>query len=125
MQANELRIGNWVNDMVGTPLKVVAITDDDRIIYSADGGNYLFEIKYAKGIPLTSEILERCGFEKGCLVKELNNEWMIYYNNGMWLQVEKAEHPYICERKDLFHIKYLHQLQNLYYALTGSELEIR
>lgn len=117
IQANELRLGNWVT-ITGVPIQLT----QKKIAFILEEDN---STTRCSPIPLTPEILERCGFEKGCLVKELNNEWMIYYNNGMWLQVEKAEHPYICERKDLFHIKYLHQLQNLYYALTGSELEIR
>ena len=129
MQANELRIGNWVNDMVGTPLKVVAITEDDRIIYSADGGNYLFEIKYAKGIPLTPEILERCGFEQTSNFHPEGPTHTLKHRNGITFEVcylyKMVDVVENIGRIRIQNIEHLHQLQNLYFALTGSELEIK
>jgi hypothetical protein len=125
METRELRLGNWVL----TPDGSVQITD----IFN--GGINLSDDKYeaypdysmdqVSPIPLTPEILEAAGFEKGCLTKRINEDWFIYYNDGMWLQVEKqGKRDYICERISQFHIKYVHQLQNYFHALTGSELTI-
>ena len=48
IQANELRIGNYVYDIGGQPSKVVRLTEE--------------KIPLASPIPLTPEILEKAGF---------------------------------------------------------------
>ncbi len=69
------------------------------------------------GIPLTPKILEKCGFVSGQLGSE--HLVFIYYGNdnlgikGMLGMVKP------------FSIQYLHQLQNLYFALTNTELNIK
>lgn len=77
MQANEIRIGNWI--YYNGKLSKIDLTDFRDILEDE------YEINYYKPIPLTEEILLRCGEE---YVK----------------------------------VKHLHQLQNLYFALTGKEL---
>ena len=66
-------------------------------------------------IPLTPEILETCGFvfESGIdyVIKETG--FAVYFDDG---NCELANHDYPV------HIKHLHQLQNLFFALTGTEL---
>lgn len=111
MKANELRIGNLLyNDGV-------VVTIDARSIFDIWDDNGLG--KY-KPITLTPEWLERFGFEsylnseykKDCLYIEILNdgtiEWCWGWNN------EKSD-P----------INYVHQLQNLYFALTGAELSLK
>lgn len=113
IRSEELRTGNWVWDNIGEANHQWRIYD------------YTLNTEFFSPIPLSSEILEKAGFKRGCLTKMLNDDWMIYYNDGMWLQVEKqGARAYVCERTDLFHIKYLHQLQNIYHALTNQELII-
>lgn len=72
-------------------------------------------------IPLTPEILASCGFKDGyfelpfgnklCIGSSNNGEYVAYFGE----QVVTLSKYY----------KYLHQLQNLYFALTGEELEIK
>ena len=74
-------------------------------------------------IPLSEEVLLNCGFEKtyygykyiGGNILEFvlkNNEiYLGYFDDDDWCRIGKS-------------IKYLHQLQNLYYTLTGEELEV-
>lgn len=79
-----------------------------------------------KPIKLTDEILIKYGFQKGCLILELNEYWFLGYDTQLYLQVERQpEGKYIIERIPFPNIKHLHQLQNLYFALTGNELEIQ
>jgi len=87
------------------------------------GDNISIALQDLHPIPLTPEILEKCGFKK------LNNAWVpidysatdyfkwsftIWDNKDGTYRYNSAE--FIPE------LKYLHQLQNLYYALTGEEL---
>lgn len=71
------------------------------------------------GIPLTPELLKRCGFEKG-----INNP---DYHDLRFFVLTKIEEGYRLRNCDYpgRDIKYLHQLQNLYFALTGEELTIK
>lgn len=71
-------------------------------------------------IPLTPEILEKCGFEKVYQSYVLDKFFL--YNGpdvagDWWFKMSEAVGFTV-------KIKYLHQLQNLYYALTGEELKI-
>lgn len=114
MKATELRIGNWVH-----------YNSFDGVVCSSD----LFDIDKgiikAKPIPLTKEWLERFGFEL------LNKSVEYWGKNGFcftWLKdnIEKSDCLYLFldglsvnKRPE---IRYVHQLQNLYFALTGEEL---
>ena len=74
-------------------------------------------------IPITPEWLERMGIY-----------WDIYWQgrtDGNWVITEGNEHgnwriAYGKRRNDIimWNLKYVHQLQNLYFALTGTELTI-
>ena len=82
-------------------------------------------LKYIEPIPLTEEILLKCGFEKGYIMYFIRIcETRCYlrpsYRGGYYYGIC----PYI-ELRDCKTIQYLHQLQNLYFALTGKELEIK
>jgi len=118
IKANELRIGNWV--YYGESIRPITAIHETSQRRAVGVSNLLTEFESIKPIPLTPEILEKCGFEKstdhygGYLSPKFdlaairikdNNTWF----NGCW--ETKVEH--------------LHQLQNLYLALTGEELEIK
>ncbi|MGN6438188.1 MAG: hypothetical protein ACTHMM_16730 [Agriterribacter sp.] len=113
----ELRVGNWVlciyEDKSEYPVKVVAITEEG---FTTRGDEvYPHKDDELEGISLTPEILENCGFEYNgdhffkdevCLFKLGNSGIHFLYD-------------YTGKE-----IKYFHQLQNLYFALTGKELEV-
>jgi hypothetical protein len=115
MEANELRIGNWINDIMGG---FCQITADDIANWEAIN---------AQPIPLTPEILEKSGFQwevsdhkPQC---EKNGVLFFLYEDGSigvggWVYSDYIEIGNANAR-------YLHQLQNLYFALTGEELEIK
>lgn len=107
MKAEELRIGNWVINGSGS------YTTVDQM----DFEQWTFD--NMKPIPLTPEILGKCGFElfPWGWVKKSSNDF------GIRLQVHSFS--YEVSGNNPVKIKYLHQLQNLYFALTGEELEIK
>lgn len=115
IQANELRIGNWVFLHQGfDSIKYDIQAHDIEELYDNDG------IGVAP-IPITEEDLLECGFEK----KEQRFE-----SKEALLRISYFDSAWHCSIGDddfgiLFRtIKHLHQLQNLYFALTGKELEI-
>jgi hypothetical protein len=130
MKAEDLRIGNLVMDNAKVKIVTSGMISNWDII-KKDYGGY-------KPIPLTEEWLVRFGFEKN---KE--NRWMTeksryalfyfeYYATGeehcMW-RIEYRDTDYgKNEYKDCQQfgdrIKHVHQLQNLYFALTGEELTL-
>lgn len=113
----EFRIGNWFQwseyASMGQGI--------DQIMHGQQIMDY---INLKDPIPLTPEILEMCGFRKG-------EKWFIhqvYYNGQIDINVnrkgihygKKTEHGFDAT----IEIRYLHQLQNLYFALTGKELTV-
>lgn len=125
MKANELRIGNKVMYYIGEDgCEWEYATIDEQDIAWAAQKNANFNAVH-KPIPLTAEILEKCGFKmsadssrmfyprgKGTQpgfemqLNFISNEWHVY----------AANYPVT--------LKGLHQLQNLYFTLTGTELNV-
>lgn len=119
IHANELRIGNWIirDD---SPEKVYRIEGDWEHTAYINGSDDTFD-----PIPLTPEILEKCGAErktsdngdrwicKGIKIKKSTDRpgrFMVFGNVFITNQV--------------LYIDYLHQYQNLIFCLTGTELTI-
>jgi hypothetical protein len=112
MISNELRIGNYLQDFGGNVAQVIHLTKDKTILESP--------------IPLTEEWLLKFGF----IQKKTKGRG--FYLNDILLRLENDKYETILIADDPFcghlveqEIKYVHQLQNLYFALTGNELEIK
>ena len=126
LTANELRIGNLVNYQ-GKIIKIEGI--HNRTIYHSNrqvdqvgvDGYKTFE-----PIPLTEEWLFKFGFEKDkydyfhhikskIIIGHTTTDEFFEYE---YLTGFQNSHTEMCE------LKYVHQLQNLYYCLCGKELQI-
>jgi hypothetical protein len=108
IDARELRIGNIVNRF-GYATFVTEINE----YYIND---CLFTIKEYHPVYITEEWLIKFGFKKQEILKKVY-EKDVYAKTGFLIHAID----------DFFNlrgvsIKYVHQLQNLYYALTGQEL---
>ena len=124
MKANELRIGNYIK-FHNTITKVEVFSIWDNLIQSDNFAER--QLKDFEPILLTEEWLLKFGFSN----REgfSYNEWFIGFNpithdwmfDICWL----VGHDYPFYRNGHFAIKYVHQLQNLYFALTGEELTIK
>ena len=122
MKANELRIGNWIHNPVqGVDFKdcVIALSE-----INFEDGNKIKDDKYRfQPIPLTPEWLERFGFDG-------YEESGYFEKRGFFFYVGTCKDgSYYLEHPDSGHlvgqpIKHVHQLQNLYFALTGEELTL-
>ncbi len=115
MKAEELRIGNIIKT-VGGRLPYWEVTFADFEPISENPENY-------QPIPLTEEWLLKFGFEK----RKDDSEY--YAFNGFYLDSDYIPFT-MCNSSgiwDCYAIKqvYVHQLQNLYFALTGEELKIK
>lgn len=122
IQPNELRIGNWVKDERGRLVTIHGIESNWNYVWlnHLNGhGIYCLEKERIEPIPLTPEVLEKCGFF----------EYISYYlKSGVritkFLQHGGVDFAYTGD-SIYTEVKHLHQLQNLYFALTGEELEYK
>lgn len=128
IKATELRIGNIV-------LSRETELAHFHTIGCNDMGDFYSTIQDSLDpIPLTPEIMEKCGFEAddddggGCsiYVSETLRLWRGDLEGVMRLRFWGDEYSYPIHLKEpVYHFQYLHQLQNLYFALTAEELNIR
>lgn len=86
-------------------------TEYDSPIAKSDHNN-----RNINPIPLTPEILEKCGFEK---YDEENDRWVLS-GFGSYHMAEKSFYFGTTSLK----IEFLHELQNLHYTLKKEELTI-
>lgn len=123
----ELRIGNLVSlngryiDVESISSAVINITGEDEEFGGFIGDSW----RDIEPIPLTPELLVKCRFKKveidaySDLFKRTTKDFMfsVIYN---YIQ-DKAtfNSPHFTQ-----FIQHLHQLQNLYFSLTGEELQI-
>jgi hypothetical protein len=115
MDAKELRIGNWCSDCEGCNYQVTALSILNMVNFS-NGYNPC-------SIPLTEEWLVKFGFEDNNYTFDLmaNRKKLSF---GWYARVVSSGVRRGFSMGKYKHIKHVHQLQNLYFALTGKELEL-
>lgn len=127
---NEIRIGNWLQDRHEVTEESGFYVQVESIMYKGinysyrdEEDEYLFE--HLHPIPLTPEILEKCGFV-------YDNSHKINIGNGVTLEFDSDVFFKQINSEGVpsfvvmpIEIKYLHQLQNLIFALTGKELKVK
>lgn len=111
IKANELRIGNWVDTVYNVPY--IKITEIKEVVICGENCKCM-SYGSLKPIPLTEEILLKCGFEKQ------GGFWFVKGDIKIEITLSRGYFRYA----GFVRLKYLHQLQNLYFALTGQELEV-
>ena len=117
MKASELRIGNWIKD--GNDFEQVTI---DHLNCLSSGRCEFDEI------PLTEEWLLKFGFEKENSLYVIDKDKYHTFSilvGGISFPFIKSNDKVIRENFSFYGIKYVHQLQNLYFALTGEEIVIK
>jgi hypothetical protein len=117
MKSTELRIGNLVrNNLSGEILKPCDILCDVINTDKIEGLNYGF----IEPIPLTEEWLLKFGFKwKGLIAK---GRYLTLFTPCGKAIVYKESHFIFTGVTIEVQTNYVHQLQNLYFALTGKEL---
>jgi hypothetical protein len=140
MKANELRIGNYIADRGNKEWQIDHWESINKLSAKSNATmcmGILMEthpmteyVDYIKPIPLTEEWLLKFGFTHQYKTKKgqdffdrsINSEFQLYVNlNDSRVSINKKYVGNVYSKK----IQYLHQLQNLYFALTGEELTIK
>lgn len=129
MNARELRIGNLVKCKVSNDARIYSVAALDGMHCKIMLSDVRFGTWYGddkiKPIPLTEELLLKCGFAKISSKYEddfyagkilLSNDFVLSTSDQCYESVP------VDFAKPL---KYLHQLQNLTFTLTGEELEVK
>ena len=136
MEAKELRVGNLFMDSDKTPCYFAGTWErKEGWIYRDSAGNTYKDAEMYP-IPLTPEILEKAGFYykppgisgadmwqgAGFWFRKKDMPNQEFYLRGGFSRKE----PISLKLVGWFNsnIQYVHQLQNLYFALTGTEIEI-
>jgi hypothetical protein len=123
MQVNELRIGNlikyrdYICAIESISHNFITITFDYVEFGEAVEKTISTGIKHIYPIALTEEWLLKFGFKNKSIDIDNYKAFHIEFD-------DKLESVWL-EDYELTKCKYVHQLQNLYFALTGTELEIK
>jgi len=136
MKANELRIGNLVNLCFEhrPGWDVASVTDIFRDgTIETDTQELTGKQKYyVEPLPLTEDWLLRAGFtyhNSYNVAGIKQSHWVIIGNQFGRLEIWSSEQTNEIKFNAGFHdyvtVQYVHQLQNLYFALTGEELTIK
>lgn len=136
MNKTEIRIGNIIKsnsitiDIDNKSFTVTGITEGSvwgkykylNMHDQEDVNEVPVYYKHLSGMPLTEEWLIKFGFEK---IKERDGS---YYNHSIDYHYNNGALSVGCDNENGYEIpikiEYVHQLQNLFFALTGKELSI-
>lgn len=127
MKANELRIGNyvyadWVDAGRKLEINYGVHYGTETMVMDVTPAGYGIALSFVEPIPLTEDWLLKSGFKKskhwytlGGIAISTDMNWLTQKVDGMYVEFYNQ---FKCP-------KYVHQLQNLYFALTGEELTIK
>lgn len=136
MKANEFRLGNLIYSPIEKEIvKLVAIEQGNRPITLGKMGTSSFSgFDCLEPIPLTEEWLLKLGFQIrdkkyslnyggesmrfAILENDIRNPFILYFHGRFGYNLNEGR------KNGDYCIEYVHELQNLYFALTKKELEI-
>ena len=137
MKPTELRLGNWIGFTISDESDNILILGQRGIVREISKSIVLLEeieiaipVNGLYPIPLTEEILLSAGFHKSYAHRNpqfvLPINWpFVHEVRTELLCLELVEGKFTSEHCFNRVILYVHQLQNLIFALTGQELEIK
>lgn len=113
---NQIRINNLIYNDIGEIQPVYGV--DEKSILTKVEENVWSICFNPKGIPLTEELLLKFGFEIE-----------IGYSHNIaklgFIRIKFGDNFYFDYTYSRTKIQYVHQLQNLHFALTGEELTLK
>lgn len=137
MKANELRIGNIIsiNSFPSEIFTLTAIDDHASrcLVLDKDGYKMSYNNDQILPIPLTDEWMEKFGYtwDNSSLIDE-DDEHKCYHVCGLKFYVGRKSSFLCCENEygfdqwcQDFNLQYVHQFQNLHFALSGKESVIK
>lgn len=111
MKLQDLRIGNWFVGFDNKPF--IWSVDDFKLLESADISEI---VKHP--IKITEQLLVKCGF-----IEVENSTMSTTYEKSGFIYNKRVNTWYYWGVP--INIKYLHELQNLYYNIIGEELRVK
>jgi hypothetical protein len=135
MEAKDLRIGNYFNAKKPRHNEKYVIVESIDF-YEINSSFRPYKIDDIEPIPLTDEWLVKFGLikkylenpfeESGFELKEDGTKFYWWADGGTFnIEINPNGEVWFELYSHYNHIKYVHQLQNLYYSLTGEELVIK
>lgn len=144
LQINELRVGNWIATKMirgyeqthKLNVKVCGITRNGEVDITIEGysQNDIIKADLIYPIPLTKELLLECGFEQDKKILSTYKTIITTYKPSADINVlaymidEKVSSMRMVQGKNrngnMLNIFSLHQYQNFYFAMTGSEMNL-
>lgn len=125
LSAGELRIGNYIFDWNNEYCNVYEL-HRDKLSSTING--YKVDntfIRQFKPIPLTEEWLLKFGFVN--IDDEIDFSEFMFNKFSIYGSGFDCQNPFYYEPQsncNTIEVKYVHQLQNLYWCLTGEELKL-
>ena len=119
MKANELRIGNYV-------METIYDFEPKQIVFQSV--NFTQPDDYYSPIPLTEEWLVKFGFNKNIHTSYSDGTehgFKIISYHLLGISYNEYQKVWYFNGKQILDIQYVHQLQNLYFALTEEELTFK
>lgn len=137
IHTNELMLGNCVELGNGNYVKITGITDIScSYVDSKTNEAHVCSKTSLHGIPITEELLEKCGFIRSSLYDDGGNcffigllkSWII--DGEMLLKAHCIDSEFTKINREMavseiYKIHFLHELQNAYFMLTKKHLEIK
>lgn len=144
MKASELRLGNYIQvnngsnyTGIGTVATMSNTGEENDVAYYDNNGLYEYtDLRLFQPVPLTEEWLIKFGFEAYSTHvnyielqiksnKPSNHVVIRYGLQRDYFNIFNHSECDFTEMQYLTEVKFVHQLQNLYFALTGEELTIK
>lgn len=127
---SDLRLGNWVYDGERTQFPMYVQTIGEDYVYLNFNGNEgdVWECKPddLQGIPITEELLTKLGFSElyGLWRRTLSNRRIAVKIDSTFVSIEAFEDRLLDSRCTCHGVRCLHQLQNLFYEISRTELQV-
>lgn len=117
IKPNELRIGNYIKHGGAVVIVEEVLKEGAMVKFLPNQTGNMFD--GMKPIPITEEWLIRFGFKIRSNPNNPDNSF--FWDNGE-VKMIQSDKLYCSDIVSTIEIKHVHQLQNLYFALTGEEL---
>lgn len=143
INANELRIGNLFNNVFNSPIVILSVVEITEYMIMGKEVNGIFNGSFSPNminpIQITDEWLLKFGFETmdaetdfmeyaidkdGTIIFSIMNDGGLDHKNENPFYITSEGQINGFAHKHKIEIKFIHQLQNIYFALTGEELKI-
>ena len=119
IKANDFRKGNYVMDKISGEWMVIEQIGESIIAATINRDKYPLPNGWQMApIRLATNILEKCGFEL------FPWGYVKISSKGFGIRLNIITFYYDVPGNGQVKIKYLHELQNLYFAITREEIEI-